>query len=286
MFCFNCKREANHRSEHCLEPQQYNRCASCSKVAFYPAGHLSECRHKTFVSTSVFASKTVFDIKSLAIVDFLDVDGIYIRDSNQEIEILFDTKWLSTIDAFVKKVGVRSIEFKSSRPMKRNVTIVNKDGKPVVSLVFLTKLLIVNNRYEINDKGQITYNCAAESLVERPITCIMVKNTENVFKMRVHWYGFKHAFLVHPDVVTIKDPLMRNRENSLTDNNANEVEENAVALPMKNRQVRVGNDRQFTVTLNLGGNALRFALDPTYVTIPFQPTSTTDEENRLSKRQN
>lgn len=132
-------------------------------------------------------------------IDFQGIgDDVYIRDVNRDVEIGSKPKWLSTLDAFITKIGNRSFEITGSKPMNRNVTIIDKEHKPVVSLVFFTKVLVINGRYEINDKGLITYNCNTENNIELPSVCkIKVQNNGPVFKTRIHWWDQKHVVEVH-----------------------------------------------------------------------------------------
>lgn len=72
------------------------------------------------------------------------------QDIDREIEIKERPLWLSVIDAFVAEVCARSLEFATSRLMNRHITIVNKHGQPVFSLVCYENRLTINSRFQLD----------------------------------------------------------------------------------------------------------------------------------------
>lgn len=193
--CFNCHKPG-HLSVHCPEPQQKVRCPSCDKVN----GHTPNCQNRDFNSHSRFQRTTVFSLQNLLKIVFQNVTEVFTaQDVSNNIEIGNVPLWLSTTDTFVAKTGPRSLSFATSRPMKRNITIVNKNNEPVLSLVFFQKMLTVNQRFELDDKGNISFNQSAVNGIEEKIVCkIGINNTADFFKIRISWHEHKHVFQVYP----------------------------------------------------------------------------------------
>lgn len=192
--CWNCGL-AGHYSENCPEPPKKSRCPSCNKVN----GHTSDCRNQTFTSKPSFETTTVFQLQNTLKVEFQKVDGKFtVEDRNRKVPIGGIPLWLSTVDAYIAKIETRSLSFAMSKPMKRHVTFVNKAGEPVLSLVFFQKVLKLNSRFEINEKGCISFNVDDRNdITERVICKIGLIETEDVFKVRITWHGHRHVFNVH-----------------------------------------------------------------------------------------
>lgn len=131
-----------------------------------------------------------------------------VKDNRRDVQIERIPLWLSMIDAFVGKTGERSLEFATSRPMKRHVTIVNQNDQPMLSLVFFDKRLTINSRFQIDNNGYISFNVNTQNSITEKVVCkIGMTNTDD-YKVRVHWYGHKHIFQMHPTVGPIlEDPL-------------------------------------------------------------------------------
>lgn len=286
MFCFNCKRLGYHSSQHCPEPQTYTRCSSCLKVTFNQAAHTDGCGNSFFISTPVSTSTTVFDVKELLKIDFKGINtDLSVCDVHREVETGSVAKWLSTIDAFVSKLNDRSLIF-TGRPMNRNVTIVDKNGKAVVSLAFHTKVLIVNGRYEINEKGQVTFNCNSENQIQQPVVCkIKVENNARMFKLRVIWWGNHHVFDVYPDGATMIDPQLKKLQ-------VQAVEEAAVAAggPIVNNEQPLNEIQRFDsngnikVQVNIDGRLLWFECQRSWIENVFSAAirpKEREEEKRL-----
>lgn len=104
-------------------------------------------------------------------------------------------------------INSRCVRAESWKSIVGNVTIIDKDDTPVVSLDFFDKVLVVNGRYELNEKGWISYDCNAENRIRLPLVSkIKVKNEDRMFKMRVDWWGHKHEFEVHKEAAILVDP--------------------------------------------------------------------------------
>lgn len=193
--CFNCQLPG-HISEFCPDPPKKTRCPSCKKVDF----HTPDCKNNKFKSQYTSTSTTVFKMLNQLKLDFQHVESEFkVQDFRREVPIGPIPLWLSVIDAHVGQVGARSLEFATSRPMKRNITFIDQNNKPILSFVFYCNVLIINERFEINEKGNISFNVNARNEIKVPIVCeIRLRTIENPFKMRVTWYGHKHVFQVHP----------------------------------------------------------------------------------------
>lgn len=196
MVCYNCGVQG-HKSVNCPEPPKKSRCPSCDKVD----GHTSSCQNPVFVSKSRYENTTVFEMKNTLKIEFQKVrDEFFVLDVNRKIMIGNAPLWLSGIDTFVGKVGVRALDFAMSRPMKRHITIMSR-GEPVLSLVFFEKMLKLNNRFEMNDKGTISFNTdGTNAITEQVVSKIGIYTTEEVFKARISWHGHKHVFDVYPTI--------------------------------------------------------------------------------------
>lgn len=257
-ICFNCLKPG-HKSINCPEPQKKTRCPSCDKVD----GHTVDCRNPLFKSQSSFQSTTVFEMTSQLKLEFQQVtDKFTVIDVRREVDIGMVPLWLSTIDAHVGKSGDRSLKFATSRPMKRHVTFVNKNGVPVLSLVFYSKVLTVNDRFSINEKGIISFDGNARNTINERVVCkIRVNNVEDTFKVRVSWYDNKFVFNVHPRIgpilVDSQAPIVTARPNEGNINvriNAifqnDRIDESAGAYTIAQDEA---SERTFTVNLDLQG---------------------------------
>lgn len=143
-------------------------------------------------------------------IDFKNVTTEFVlRDNHKLVQIGEKPKWLSQIDAFIGKVDDRSLEIAVARPTKRHITIMNAQNQPVVSLVFFKKILTINTRFEIDDKGQVSFNCNAKNAIVEQVVCrIQTYNIEDVFNMRIIWYGHKVYFDVKPVIGPVLiDPI-------------------------------------------------------------------------------
>lgn len=203
--CYNCNK-IGHKSEFCPEEPQKSRCPTCNKVDT----HAPDCGNRWYKSRPVAGSATVFQLHNLLKIEFQNITGVFtVQDGNRNIEVGAVPLWLSTIDTFVGKIGARSLDFAISRPMKRHITIMDRNNKPVLSLVFFKKILNINNRIELNDKGKVSFDCDAQNEITENIVCkIGVMNTTDMFKVRITWCGKKHVFHIHPTIGPILvDPL-------------------------------------------------------------------------------
>lgn len=258
LVCFNCQLPG-HKSANCPDAQKRSRCPSCDKVN----GHARDCQNTQFNSESRFKSTTVFAMQKILKVDFQQVTGdFFIQDVKNNVPIGSIPLWISTIDVFVGKIG-NSLEFAASRPTKRHITFLNDKNQPALSLVFTENKLIVNDRFTLDEKGVISYNCNAENTITEKLVCrIGIQNTEQVFKVRINWHGHKHVFHVYPVIGPVsidpQQPIKIQQPNPATIDNkialnvvfnqqgANDENEGAIGglLPQ---------DRVYTVHLDLPG---------------------------------
>lgn len=239
-LCWNCG-QSGHRSQRCPEPQKMSRCPSCNKVN----AHDADCQNITFKSQSLFLTTTVFEIQKLLKVEFKNVTNVLsVRDVGRQVEIGNVPLWLSTIDAFVGKFSGNSLEFATSRPKKRHITFVNKNGEAFLSLVCYQKRATINNRFQLDENGLISFNCNARNEITETVVCtIAINNTSDVFKVRITWFGHKHIFEIHPLVGPILvDPQQPSEQRrGANDQNMSNVRLNAV-LERPHHQVDVANE--------------------------------------------
>lgn len=269
--CYNCHL-LGHKSKNCPEEPQNSRCPSCDKVDF----HTPTCKNTSFVSVPRHESTSVFKLQNLLKIDFQKVDNnIYVDDNGRENAIERAPLWLSAVDAFVGRVGERSIEFAISRPLKRHVTIINTQKVPVLSLVFFENVLRLNNRFSMDKFGQISLNTGASNEISEQVVCrIGIHESQDMFKVRIHWHGHKHVFEVIPTVGPIfVDPLRPNLMQPATTvamDNANTQQPYEEIQPCSSQQIpKVRNDRdftEFTVRINVSDvNRTGFNLERQFV---------------------
>lgn len=62
---------------------------------------------------------------------------------------------------------------------------------------------------QIDSNGNVSFNINAQNdVTERIVSKIQIDNNDDIFKVRISWYGHKYVFHVHPDVGPILiDPL-------------------------------------------------------------------------------
>lgn len=251
LICYNCNAHG-HIALHCPEPQRQSRCPTCNKVNTHDEG----CPNKNFTSEQRFKSTTVFTMKNLLKIEFQSVTGdFFVHDVKSLVPIGNVPLWISTIDAFVGKIN-KSIEFATSHPMKRHVTIYNENKQIVLSLVFYEKMLYINGRFQIDNKGVISYNSNDENSVTEKIVCkIGIKNTEEVFKFRVTWHGHKHVFKFYPNVGAVNidpcQPIEVQQPKPPADANAIALNVLVNQNNDSNEGAVGGSDRTFTIRLNL-----------------------------------
>lgn len=187
-------------------------------------------------------------------LDFQKVASEFmVQDVRREVIVGPVPLWLSAIDAHVGQVGDRSLQFATSRPMKRHITFVDQNNKPILSFVFYFNVLTINERFELNEKGKISFNTNARNEINEPITCkIRIRTIEDTFKMRVTWHGYKHVFkvlpVIGPILVDPQEPI--SCPNEAKDDTVN-VRINAID---RSDEGAVGgidpNERTFTVKIN------------------------------------
>lgn len=199
MFCYNCGSEG-HRSDRCNRQQRYTRCPSCYVVAFAPESHKDFCTHRNFLSTQTATTQTVFEIKDIFSVNFASVEPTFlVGDGNRNVEIGYTPLWLSAIESFVTKTGTKSLTFTAARPTNKNITIVDKEEKPVVCLTFNGSTLVVNTRYELPRDGHIAFHYDKPNAIATPENCkIKVNNVGATFKMRINVWNTRFVFDVYP----------------------------------------------------------------------------------------
>lgn len=70
--------------------------------------------------------------------------------------------------------------------------LLEKENDPVLSLVFFQKILTINNRFELNEKGRISYDCNSVNAITDRVVCeIQVNNIDEIFRVRIVWHGHK-----------------------------------------------------------------------------------------------
>lgn len=152
-------------------------------------------------------------------LQFKEVDDEFtVYDVRRQVPIVRTPIWLSAVDAFVGKSEPRTLEFATSRPKKRHITILDVNEKEVISLVFFQKVLTVNDRFHLDDKGVVSYNVNDSNGISEPVACkIRTFNNADVFKVRVWWYGHKFTFDIHPIVgpllVDSRRPVNKGNDN-------------------------------------------------------------------------
>lgn len=163
MQCYNCL-QFGHFSSRFPEPQRKARCPSCDKVD----GHTSNCANTGFTSYSLFESQTAFEMTNTLKLQFKEVDDVFtVYDVRRQVPIDRTPMWLSAVDAFVGKSEPRTLEFATYRPKKRHVTILDVNENEVISLVFFQKVLTVNDRFHLDDKGVVSSPKGSPAKFER-----------------------------------------------------------------------------------------------------------------------
>lgn len=159
MNCFNCG-ESTHIPRYCPYPQQSTRCPSCGAVARIPERHKEWCNDPSFVSTFIHdkSARDIVEMKELMSIEFLDVsDTFCILDHGREIVIGTNLLWIYNIGAYVQKEN-RTLKFLTTWSMKRNLTIVNANDEPVLSIVDKSTNVNVNGRFEMKEDGWISFH--------------------------------------------------------------------------------------------------------------------------------
>lgn len=135
MSCYNCG-SLTHKSAQCNLAQQFTRCPTCNVVASTPAGHKVWCTSNSFQSVRISPTQaTVYELQTLIGLDFLLIEDTFaVLDGNREIIIGDKPLWMLNMETFVSQTAHRSLEFSSSRPGRKNLTIANKQNKTVVSI--------------------------------------------------------------------------------------------------------------------------------------------------------
>lgn len=159
-------------------------------------------------------------MKDLFVIDFRQVDEVIsVIDGNNKIDIGNIPLWLSTIDVFVSKNSAYSLKFCSARQKKKNITIVNKENKPVISLLFDDNHIIVNSRYIIRKNGWIAYQYKTDESIDNEPNASIIKviNTEDVFKLRLRAWDVNFIFDVYPIGPIWVDPILDAAKKSVED---------------------------------------------------------------------
>lgn len=201
------------------------------------------------------ARTTVFELHKLLQIEFKGVSDVFTAvDIADDKEIKRVPLWLSAIDAFVGKIGERSLEFATSHTKMRHITFVDENDHAYLSIVCFGNRATINSRFHLNNMEIISFNRNSTNAINERVVCkIRTHGASGVFKVRITWFGHKHVFEIHPLIGPIlvdpMKPLERNqnsatfnvRINVFEDDRRREAEAPAMAL----------NDRIFTFRLNL-----------------------------------
>lgn len=231
MNCFNCD-APDHASARCPHPQQFSRCPSCFSVAFTPGVHKHWCTTKAYVSRKLGNSSTVFKMQNILQIDFKGVhDEFFVRDVQHDIEVSTDLLWMSAIDTFISKPKPNSLKFISSRCMQRTINVMDKNDSVVLSLVFDNNRIVVNRRFQLSENGMITFSQRDKNgFTDHLEGCaVRVKNTDDVFKVRLGKWGNWFHFDVYPIGPILMDPLLAEAEKSIVEPHV-QTAANALAL--------------------------------------------------------
>lgn len=206
MNCYNCG-SSLHLSAQCMERQKYTRCPSCNKVAQTAERHDRYCPSKQFKSQVIINKDTVFELRPLLRLEFQDIEDLFtVHDVNRELEIRDVPMWLSLIESYVARDSDRSLVISGSRPMTRQLVILDKNDTAVVSFVHDENCLVVNGRYNVYQNGWISYRTDVRNDIDPAMVFIKLKSTAKVFKMRVHCFEKKYVFDVYPIGAIFRDP--------------------------------------------------------------------------------
>lgn len=208
-FCFNCGSEY-HVSQNCPLPPQWSRCPSCNKAVKNAQSHAPNCRTPFFKSEFI-GGPSVFPIQKLAELKFLSIDNkITVLDGSRSIEINELPLHISTIDCVIQKSGNRSFQLLSSRHSKRSITIVNRRGEAVISIVFDSDCVTVNGRYQLRKNGYVSFHVdKLNTIVQPKLGLIQVLNNAEVFAMRLIVWDQIFEFDVYPSGPILVDAQMK-----------------------------------------------------------------------------
>lgn len=144
--------------------------------------HKSWCTQKSFVST--FIGSTVLEMKDCLQIHLAGVRDAAIIDGSREVPILNRPLWIAPLDLHVLMTPDGTVRFAESRSIDRLLTIIKKDGKPVLSISIDDVSLKVNGYYQMFKNGYISFNHQNPSPIERSNFCtIKVNNAHDVFKV-------------------------------------------------------------------------------------------------------
>lgn len=225
--CYNCK-ASNHISKNCPLAQKYTRCPDprCEVMTLDGTGHKEDCTMKSFKSQLLKTSATVFEAKELALIEFKGIDERFVvLDGDKEMRINNIPLWFAASECHVGLFGKRSLKLVAARPMQRRFTILDRNNRPIVCLVFDERVLVVNNRYRIRANGMVSFDYEAKNEIFTPmLTRIKVFNDDVVFKMRISVFNKRFVFDVHPFGPILVDRHLVDASDANTATIANAIE--------------------------------------------------------------
>lgn len=207
-------------------------------------------------------------------IDFRGVsDEFFVRDVQSDIEVSTDALWMSAIDTFISKPNPKSLKFTSSRCMQRTINVMDKNNSVVLSLVFDNNSIVVNRRFELRENGMITFNRGDKNgFTDHLEGCaVRVKNTDDVFKVRLGKWGIWFHFDVYPIGPILMDPLLTEAEKSIAQVH---VQTAANALALASNIENLGN----TIENQTKNDSDTSAVTPTVQSAAGGPNNTIESE--------
>lgn len=222
IWCFNCKKWADHISKNCDKEQLFSRCPTCELVCDDDSKHHVLCDNKAFRSSYLLRKSVVTTTIRLQL-SFNGIRNVWVCDGNRgDKKVTTEPLFLANENAFVYKNGRNLVYSKinvdrNDQPTK--ISLVDTENNPLVLAEYVGNMLFVNDRYRI-EKNIVSINAIVESRAQTTANvAFKIDKAGDTFSTFFHVDGLRHHFDVYATGVVYIDALFNVQQRKIEGSN-------------------------------------------------------------------
>lgn len=243
--CYNFG-ETTHKASSCPREPLHTRCPICNTAPRDSYGHKSWCGNTKFVRTYIgpstgdssnmpstsgqgvndqqrastlsesnndrprmMKSPGIYELNKIIQFEFRNVnDGFSVIEGDNNYSITSFPLRVNAIDAFFAHGKELCLSMAYGKQMKRTLTLVSKDDKPIASFLFDETMFIVGNRIRIHANGNYSSNVNALNTISEGKGCDIRMKPWN------EWIYFKVSIYFEPMIIDAQSRAANNQPTS------------------------------------------------------------------------